>query len=84
VSACSLVTLLLEPEHHREERYMCPVQAVLIKSGPVTKQFIITFIIIMALQPSVGPWRLFQFLDPIHLGIRHANHVAPSIRKSWH
>jgi hypothetical protein len=23
-------------------------------------------IIIMALQPSVGPWPLFQFLDPIH------------------
>jgi hypothetical protein len=26
---------------------------------------IIIIIIIMALQPFVGPWQLFQFLDPI-------------------
>jgi hypothetical protein len=24
------------------------------------------FIIIMALQPFVGPWQLFKFLDPTH------------------
>jgi hypothetical protein len=27
---------------------------------------IIIIIIIMALQPFVGPWPLFQYLDPIH------------------
>jgi hypothetical protein len=27
---------------------------------------IIIIIIIMALQPFVGPWALFQFLDPVH------------------
>jgi hypothetical protein len=27
---------------------------------------IIIIIIIMALQPFVGSWPLFQFLDPIH------------------
>jgi hypothetical protein len=28
--------------------------------------FIIIIIIIMAVQPFVVPWRLFQFLGPIH------------------
>jgi hypothetical protein len=31
-----------------------------------TKSHGVQFIIIMALQPFVGPWTLFQFVDPIH------------------
>jgi hypothetical protein len=32
----------------------------------VTIESIVIIIIIMALQPFLGPWPLFQFLDPIH------------------
>jgi hypothetical protein len=32
---------------------------------PISEGYII-IIIIMAVQPFVGPWPLFRFLDPIH------------------
>jgi hypothetical protein len=47
---------------------VCTLYTQLISCEVGTEFFIIIIIItiIMALQPFVGPWPLFQFLDPIH------------------
>jgi hypothetical protein len=46
---------------------------------------IIIIIIIMALQPSVRPWSLFQFLDPIHPDGKTHNQIDHILLdRRWH